>query len=71
MVVRILAWIAVIFGGAVTFESTFIAHRPNLVWVAAFLVGIGYFAKNGFMKRAPGAPPASEESGQRERADGR
>ena len=51
MIPRILAWCAVLFGGAITFESTFVAHRPNLVWILVFILGIGYFIKNGFLSK--------------------
>jgi len=59
MILRILAWCAVIFGGAISVESTFVAHRPNLVWILVFILGIGYFIKNGFFSK-----PKPPESGR-------
>jgi hypothetical protein len=59
MVKRIVAWCAVIFGGAVTLESVFIAHRPNWLWILILLLGIAYFAKNGFMAPRNAPPPAA------------
>jgi hypothetical protein len=57
MVVRILAWLAVIFGAVITLESVFIAHHPNWVWILIFILGVAYFTKNGFIK--PKAPPVT------------
>jgi hypothetical protein len=51
MIVRVLAWLALIFGAAITLESVLIVHHPNWVWILIFIVGVAYFAKNGFMKR--------------------
>jgi hypothetical protein len=53
MIARVFAWIAVIFGGVITAESTLVAHRPNLVWAIILLAGIAYFAKNGFLGQKP------------------
>lgn len=50
MIVRIFAWIAVIFGVAIAAESTFVAHQPNWVWIGILVLGLAYFAKNGFLR---------------------
>ncbi|MHB0971221.1 MAG: hypothetical protein ACYC7A_06180 [Thermoanaerobaculia bacterium] len=59
MVKRVLAWSAVLAGGLVTVESVFIAHKPNWVWILILLIGIAYFAKNGFLRQKPSAPTAA------------
>ena len=63
MVLRILAWAALLFGAVITAESTLVAHRPNLVWAVIFILGILYFVRNGFLKpkqsSGVSAPPGS------------
>ena len=61
MVLRVLAWIALLFGGVIILESTLVAHRPNIVWAGLFLLGILYFVKKGFLKPKPvGTSPPSK-----------
>jgi hypothetical protein len=53
VIARVLAWLAVIFGAAITLESTLIAHRPNWIWILILVLGIAYFLKNGFLRSKP------------------
>ena len=50
MFLRILAWAGLIFGVAITLESSLVAHRPNFVWIGLLALSILYFVKNGFLK---------------------
>jgi hypothetical protein len=61
MILRVLAWIAVLFGGVITLESTLVAHRPNVIWAGLLVLGILFFVKNGFLKpKSASVPPAGK-----------
>ena len=51
MVLRILAWVGLLFGAVISAESVLIAHKPNFVWIGIFVLSIFYFGKNGFLKK--------------------
>lgn len=70
MVIRVLAWLAVIFGAVITAESVFVAHRPNFVWILIFILGLAFFLKNGFIQRKQ-SPPGSNTAANQPRGDAR